>query len=283
MAGINWAEMNPFSRADRGQLSPPSTGQQPNKKGSPTDNPDDPNNTDPTKKTTNQPGPGDDPLLKFESLWQPNVDKDGKPLQSNDPNNSPYLPQLDPKKLDGMVNGMDFTRGIAVEDWKAIGEGGEAAIGAVAKIMNHVGRQAFRHSFQASNKLAEAGFGNARERFVGDIPNHVRDIVVDNELAADNPIMKNPAFAPLVNTVKQQYLDKFPKATPADLNNAVRQYFAYLAKEMNIPNKDKTQTDSNTQKLRKGSVDADFEQWLGEDIKAPGMFNDQTGEEDLQQ
>lgn len=283
MAGpiINWAQMNPFNRADRGQLTPEGpTGQQPNKKGTATDdlgNPDDSND-----KIKNQPGTGDDPLLKFESLWQPNVDKDGKPVQSNDPNNQPYLPQLDSKKFDGMVNGMDFTRGIDAESWKAVGEGGEKAIEAVAKIMNHVGRQAFRNSFQASNKLAEAGFGNARERFVGDIPNHVRDIVVDNELSADNPIMKNPAFAPLVNTVKQQYLAKFPKATPAELNTAVRGYFAYMAKEMNVtPNKDNTQT-TNAQKLRRGEPDADFAAWLGEDIKAPVFTDDQTGEEGQQ-
>lgn len=283
MAGptINWAQLNPFARAERGQLTPESpTNSQPNKKGTPADNPDDPN--DPNNKLKNQPGTGDDPLLKFESLWQPNVDKDGKPIQSNDPNNTPYLPQLDSKRFEGLVNGMDFTRGIAAEDWKAVGEGGEGAVAAVAKIMNHVGRTAFRNSFQASNKLAEAGFGNARERFVGDIPNHVRDIVVDNELAADNPIMKNPAFTPLVNSVKQQYLDKFPKATPSELNTAVRGYFAYMAQEMNTgPNKDKPQT-TNAQKLRRGEPDADFAAWLGEDIKAPVFTDDQTGEEGQQ-
>jgi hypothetical protein len=276
---INWAEMNPFARAERTQQ----TGEPAGKKPAPTS--DDPNadpNADPNKVKNKQQGEGDDPLLKFDSLWQPNVGADGKPIQEAGPNNNPYLPNLDPKKFETLVGSMDFTRGVTAEQWKAIGEGGEGAVAAMAGIMNHVGRQAFKHSFQASTRLSEAGFANARERFAGEIPNHVRDLVVDNELAQDNPIMKNPAFAPVVKQVKEQYLKKFPKASPQELNNAVRQYFSYMAKELNVdPNKAKNQ-DTNATKLSKGADDADFIDWLGEEIRAPA-FNDQAQGEGQEQ
>jgi hypothetical protein len=281
---INWAEMNPFARADRGQTGEP-TGRTAKGGTGPTNdlnpNADDPN-ADPNKVKNKQAGQGDDPLLKFDSLWQPNKDKDGKDIVDDNSNqDKPYLPALDSKKFDALVGGMDFSRGISAEDWKAVGEGGENAIKAMANIMNHVGRQSFKHAFQASTRITEAGFSSARERFTGDIPNHVRDIVVDNELAADNPIMKNPAFAPVVKQVKEQYLRKFPKATPQELNGAVRSYFAYMAKELNQkPNADQT-VDDNARKLRKGDVDADFMEWLGEEIRPPA-FNDQTGDEPQQ-
>jgi methylphosphotriester-DNA--protein-cysteine methyltransferase len=49
--------------------------------------------------------------------------------------------------------------------WKAIQEGGEGAVAAMARIMNHVGRQAFKHSFKLQTRITEAGFTSARTRF----------------------------------------------------------------------------------------------------------------------
>jgi hypothetical protein len=240
---INWAEMNPFSRADRGQTGGNTTpvGKQQNKggKGEPDPN-GDPSKiiTDPNAQT------GDDPLLKFDSLWQPNKDKDGKDIPETNDDDTPFLPALDSKQFDGMVNKMEFHRGIPAETWKAIQDGGEGAVAAMAQIMNHVGRQAFRHSFNAANRITEAGFTSARTRFRGEIPNHVRDIVTDTELS-DIPYARNPALAPIVKSVKTQYLSKFPKATPSEINNAIREYFKYIGTQVNTK-----QDDDNKQAAR---------------------------------
>ncbi len=259
-----WADLNPFARADRGQVSDPN----PPNKNQVIDDPNKDRNDliteDPNKKKE-----ADDPLLKFDSLWHPNVDKDGKPIVE-DKTPKPYLPAVDETKLNAMVAKMDFTRDISPEEWKAVSEGGENGIAAIASILNKVSRKSFLTAFQASSKLTEQGFHTAKERFTGEVPEHVRDLILDSELSAD-PIMKNPAFSPIVKTVKEQYLRKFPKASPAELNNAVKQYFQFLGKELNTPNKNQqTQETDNAAKLRRGAPDSDFFEWLGQEVNVPG-------------
>lgn len=255
-----WADLNPFARADKSAASSPNP---PDKTKVNDDTNKDRNDgivDDPNKKKE-----ADDPLLKFDTLWQPNVGKDGKPIVE-DKTSKPYL-QYDAKKLNEMVEKVDFTRDITPEEWKAVGEGGENAVSAISGILNKVTRKSFLTAFQASTKLAEQGFHSARERFAGEVPEHVRDLILDSELSSD-PIMKNPAFAPVVKTVKQQYLAKFPKASPAELNAAVKQYFQYMGKELNAPPKkdNAPELTDNAAKLRRGAPDSDFFEWLGAEV-----------------
>lgn len=223
----------------------------------------------------------DDPMDKIESLWQPNKNEKGEEIVVESEDNSPYLPQFDQKKFAEMMGKMDFTKGISGEEWKAIKEGGDGAQAAFASVMNKVGRGAFNAAMTASMRMTEAGFASAKGRFTGGVPDLVRDFMTESGISDSISIAKDPAFAPLVKNVKSQYLAKFPKASPSEVNGAVKKYFDALQKKLAGSQTDKTvELQDNATKLRKGAPDADFGEWLGEDMLQQLMpektENDQT-------
>lgn len=255
---MDWARINPFAKADRGQF----TQDTPNKQ-APTSTvvPDNKQGAQPDDK-------GHDPLLDFESLWQPNVDKDGKPVQPQGPR--PYVPQIDQQKFGEMVGKIDFTKGITADELNAIKNGGDEGVSALMGIVNKTSRNAFQMNFSAMNKLMEQTVASARERFFEEIPGHIRNQLTDDALQTSNPLAKNPAFAPVIKNVKDAYLNKFPKATPTEVNNAVSKYLDKLHSELTNSKKanEPGPADTNASKLRSGSADADFSEWLGVEMKS---------------
>lgn len=283
----SWATANPFNKADR-QQSQSGTPPQPNqKKKQEVDlNTDDPNAN---KRVNPKGGQGDDPMAQLESLWQPNVDKDGKEIPDESEDNSSFMPSLDQKKLKDMIGKMNFTDGITSAEVEAIKTGGEGALGAFANMLNRAGRKSFETAFAASSKLAEQGFTRAQARFQKGIPNHVREMMVENGLSESVALTSNPMFKPLVSSVKNQYLKKFPKATPQEVNQGVKKYFDAMEAEFG-KNKQKQQQDSEAtdpgKKLRQGDPTADFESWLGDEIGSlskGGMFQDDGTNEENQE
>lgn len=262
---VNWAAANPFKKAD---TKAQTTQQQPAVKQQQQNKTDNGLNPDPNKKQQQNGQEGNDPLLNFESLWQPDIDaKTGQPVVKQDTKSKSYLPSVDPKKFGEMVEKMDFTRDLDETDLAELREGGDKGIQATMRMLNKASRRAFQSAFAASNKMAEQGFSGARDRFMSEVPDHVRDMMVDSELSSSAEYAKNPALAPIVSTVKKQYLQKFPKATSAEINNAINQYFAYLGGELNKKKADPNQTqDDNASRLRKGAPEADFMEWISKEV-----------------
>lgn len=256
---LPWALSNPFAKADKAAIEGPN---QPTQK---VNNVNDDKNLDLNKGPQNKGGTGDDPLANLESLWQPNMDKDGKVIEE-EVDDGAYMPNLDGKKLQAMVDKMDFMTGITKEEIDAVKAGGEESLGAIANIVNRAGRSSFTRAFHASSKLAEQGFNRAQERFMKNIPNQVRDMMVENGLNDAVGLTQNPMFKPLVSQVKTQFMKKFPKATPAEVNNGVKKYFDAMEAEFAKGRQKNEKVDDPSTKLRKGSNDADFEAWLGDEI-----------------
>lgn len=275
---LPWALTNPFAKADKVAIEGPQPKQQTNK----TDDVIDPN--DPNKKLTqNKSGVSDDPMADLESLWQPNMDKDGKVIEE-EVDDGAYMPTLDNKKLQAMVDRMDFMSGITKEEMDAVKAGGEDSLGAIANIVNRAGRTSFTRAFHASSKLAEQGFTRAQERFMKTVPNQVRDMMVENGMNEAVGITQNPMFKPLVNQVKAQFLKKFPKATPGQVNEGLKKYFDAMEAEFGKNKKQNIKVDDPSTKLRKGDANADFEAWLGDEIS--GLKNNvfqNNDDDDLQQ
>lgn len=266
-----WARNNPF----REQTTTPAPQDQNRSSVSPDPDPnlqladdeelvDDPNNAG--KKLKQKKG-SDDPMLKFDSLWHPNMDKDGKPIQEQNTNTETYLPQLDEKKFGESVSKMNFVGQIADTDMAAIVAGGEGAAKALVRIINGASQKAFSVAMSGSRRLTEQGFVNAAGRITADIPNHVRDSIATNGLSENITIMDNPAFAPMVQGVKDRFLSKFPKASPKQVQTAVKQYFDAFAQELTKGNTPPVKQGTNQDKLRKGSPDADFYDWIDADLK----------------
>lgn len=261
----NWAANNPFAKADKAAIDGP----QPSKKSG--DLNEDPNLDTNKSSPQNKGGAGDDPMADLESLWQPNMDKDGKVIPDESEDTGTYMPNLDNKKLQAMVDKMQFTDGITKEEIDAIKAGGDDAVGAFVNMINRAGRTSFSRAFAASSKLAEQGISRAQERFMKNVPNQVRDMMVENGLNDAVGLTQNPMFKPLVSSVKTQFMKKFPKATPAEVNDGVKKYFDAMEQEFAKGKQKNIKVDDPSTKLRKGAVDADFEAWLGNEIS--GMKN----------
>lgn len=259
---LPWALSNPFAKADKAAIEGPQLKSQTQK----IDDVNDDTNKDLNKPNLQNKGrSGDDPMADLESLWQPNMDKDGKEIPDNIDEGT-YMPTLDNKKLQAMVDKMNFMDGITKEEMDALKAGGDDSLGALANIVNRAGRTSFTRAFHASSKLAEQGFNRAQERFMKNIPNQVRDMMVENGLNDAVGLTQNPMFKPLVSQVKTQFMKKFPKATPAEVNNGVKKYFDAMEAEFAKGRQKNEKVDDPSTKLRKGSNDADFEAWLGDEI-----------------
>lgn len=283
---MDWARVNPFMKADNKTLEPanPRVTSSPDNKQGPKPPksqtiPDDNNNNN------RQQDDGDDPMLQFDKLWEPNLDKDGKPIPDSNDDNGPYIPQLDPKKLGDMVNKMDFMRNaLDDQDLADLKEGGEKGINANLRIMQKMSRNVFTSAISAASKLAEGGFSNARKRFDGTMPERFRDLLTENELSSGIELAGDPAFAPMVGSLKKQFLKKYPKATPAEINVAINGYLNTLAERLKKP-KDKTQdVTDNAAKLRKGAADADFMDWISSEVDGSraSPFADDNDDPDAQ-
>lgn len=254
---------NPFANPQRSgdQISNPGiqTQEIPNSKQDvKTNQIDDPNNPDLNKEVKRS-----DPLTDFSGLWENDLEDPKNPK----PEKSPVVPQIDPAKLTEMVGKIDFTKNITPEQSTAIIAGGEAGFAAMKEILNGAVRQAFLTSFQTQHKMLSTSLDNARSSFLDEVPSHVKNVMIENSLTSSNAIMKNPAYAPLVEMTRQRFQDKYKKATPAQIETAVNKYFDDMTAESTKAKTEKTGEIDNRGKLAKGSPDADWETWLGEELQ----------------
>jgi len=256
---------NPQQTPNSGGKQIPKSGMQPDDQTNIVDD----NNLDPNNKNKE----GNDPLMQFDKLWE-NEPEDPKNPKPKEPTS--FLPVIDPKKLGEMVGKMDFTKSVTSEQLAKITAGGEDATKVLLDVINNVGRQAVTVAFHSSTRLAEKGISNAQERFFERVPSHVKDVMISNGLSNSSAIMKNPAYAPLVEGVRARFQARYPKASPGQLETAVNRYFTDMAADITgaAKSKDNVELD-NVSKLRKGSADADWENWLENELKDKS----QTGSE----
>lgn len=214
---------------------------------------------DPNKKILDK---GDDPMLDFKTLWE-NEPED--PEHPKEPEDTSFLPKIDPTKLAEGLNKIDFSKYATTEELAAITAGGEGATKAHQSILNKSLRQSMLTMFNLSHRLVESGLSKAQDRFLGKVPSHVKNILVDGNLTKSSKLMSNPAFAPMIETAKQRFQEKFPKASADQVSNAVDRYMQELVKEATA--KEKNEDPDNPAKLKTGAGDADWDQWIEEELK----------------
>lgn len=202
---------------------------------------------------------GDDPMLNFENLWQPNVDKDGKPIKKAGPKQ--FTPTIEPKAMAAMLDKTDFTKDFTPEEMQAIAKGGDEAVAAIGSMINKATKRSFVMAFSGSQKMMEAAVQAARQDALSEVPNYVRDQMIDSELSRENVLMGNPAYKPMVEHIKRQYQEKFPKASPAEINKGVRAYFDKMVKDMN-ESTNKVEDPKNDDLVKAGDPNADWADWF---------------------
>lgn len=204
----------------------------------------------------------DDSLLKLDGLWDTDKNEDGTP-KTPQPDQG-YLPKVDPTKFKEALSKMDFTKSITPEIQAAIQAGGDQAWPAIQQLLNSSLREVVAMNFQTASKMFESGMTTAKDRFTGDIDGRVKSVMVENSLTSSNPIMKDPAHAPMVEAIRNRYQEKYPKATPEQLTAAVNRHFDDLVNKLTTAkNKANIQEVDNTDKLKTGDSTADWEEWGG--------------------
>jgi len=198
-------------------------------------------------------------MMDFGKVWETEVEDPNKPK----PKKVGYVPEIDLKALNDSVGKMNFTKNITPEQRTAMLAGGEEGLNAMMETINSAVRQAVATTYQAGNRSIASALEKAEAGFLEKVPGQVKNQMLDNSLAS-NPIMNNPAYAPLVEATKQQFLTKFPKATADQVTKAVTKYFDDMV--TTATKKDVKETPTNTDKLRAGDGTADWMEWAAKEV-----------------
>jgi len=173
------------------------------------------------------PAPSKDqsPLAGFASLWETKDDNKGNEAPSLVPKFN-----LDPTKFGESVSKMDFLSTLPAELQTKIAGGDFTAM---LQAVNHVGQQAFARGVEVNTRMMETAFSNqANTLMTHTLPNTIKDHSTKTAVLDMSPILNNPAVAPIVNIVRQQFTQHNPMATPAETAAAVNSYFQTFGQEL---------------------------------------------------
>jgi hypothetical protein len=159
----------------------------------------------------------DSPLSQYEKLWEP------VPVDPNNPIPDAPLP-LTAEQVQKAVANANFSQAITPDHMTAISEGGETAQAAMSEVMNAVAQQVMVQATMVGNKLTEKAVAEALEKQKNDLPQMLREQATTAHLTDTNPIFNNPAIAPVVESAKGAFLQKFPNATPAEITTMTQDY-----------------------------------------------------------
>lgn len=233
------------------------------------------------QQQNNQGGQGRDPMHDWGKLWDNGSNEQNQQNQNQQqsqnqqsPGKKGYVPQIDPKVLQDTISKFDVVGQVMTPELRtAIVGGGEQAVAAMGQLINGAIQQSMKVMWNASNNMMTKSFEAAEAGFLQQVPDHVRDFMSFNNLASSNPLMKNPNYAPLVDSVRQQIQMKYPKATADQIQAATTKYFDDMYADMNgtrQQQQQQNQQQTNDQKLRQGSADADWAAWIEPEVGADG-------------
>lgn len=205
--------------------------------------------------TTIPPGAGEPaaktPLADFADIWK--TDPNAKPVNTN------VLPNLDVKKIQEAAAKLNFTNNIPAELTARVKAGGEDGMAAMMEAVNIAAQNGFTVSTQAATRLIEEG-AKAQQKTVAQlVAEEIKKQSVNNALQQENPLLSNPAVAPLVETTRNQFLVKYPNATDAQVKEHITNYLNGLRDVLLEPQK---QAEQKTASNARGNVaGTDFSNW----------------------
>lgn len=177
----------------------------------------------------NQDNQGDkSPLDKYQDLWK--TDPNAAPKDSN-------IFNVDQGKLMEAAGKMDFTSVIPKEIVEKVKAGGEGSTEALLQAMNMASQLTFAQSTQTTAAVVESAVKQAREQFVAEIPGILKSHGISDRLKEQNPLLSNPAAAPIVEGLKRQLVTKFPNATAKELSDMANEYLNNFAETIKAPEK----------------------------------------------
>lgn len=163
------------------------------------------------------------PLSAYESTWIPN--KDVKEI----PNPGDMFNNIDPAKIAEAAGKIDFTSVATAEQLQKIQGGGADAMATMMAVMNTVAQSAYARSAVATTKIVQAALTQASESNDARLPSLIKKHSVNEGLLSKNPLMANPAVAPLVQALQETLVRKNPGATSAEIQEQINGYFVGLS------------------------------------------------------
>lgn len=174
----------------------------------------------------------DSPLDAFKALWQ---DTPESRTQQTDPFSTPLF-NMDPTKVNEAIGQINFVGQLdpALVQKAMSGQDPQAFM----DVINEVGRKALHTSVQLSTATAEQAGQKLGQRFNTAMPARFRDLQTKSQ-APTNPLLSNPAVAPMLDAVRQRLLTQNPDWTPAQVQAKAEEYLSTFASELqnSDPNK----------------------------------------------
>lgn len=159
----------------------------------------------------------DPPMSKFADFF--------KVTPSNDANKPPSF-ELNPETFNAQLAQMDFASEAFTPELSAeILKGGPEAIKAMTTVMNQVGRNSFAKAAQFTSKATEFGYTQSKKSIATDLPSQLRKQATVSSLYDVHPNLRNPAVQPLVEMTTANLVEKYPNATPGEIQNLLVEYF----------------------------------------------------------
>jgi len=155
------------------------------------------------------------PLDNYNKLWE------------NDPNakkSEPFTINSDPAQLLEAAKTVDFTKTLTPELHARIKAGGEDAQLAMVEAMNAVSQLTYAQSAHAAAKIAEQAMQKQQAAFEASLPDIIKRHSVSDNLRTTNPLMSNPAMAPMVDALQAQFTRKYPQATATEIQAHVNDF-----------------------------------------------------------
>ena len=175
------------------------------------------------------------PMAKFTELWDP--------VTANSASPSGPTP-LNSDDVAKAMSKADFSSAITPENLSAIAMGGEAAQQAFAQSLNAVAQAVMTRATLVNSKLMDQRVNEAVEAYAAKMPEALRSQTAAAHLKDTIPLYSNPAVRPVVEATQAQLLQKYPNATPAQINSMVQDYLQAMG-DYFAPPKPKTQAELN--------------------------------------
>lgn len=143
---------------------------------------------------------------------------------------------LDPEKLQESVGKMNFVDGQQATQLFQQALKGDA--NALTSLLNGIAQKVYLQNAQLSATLSERAATTTAENFQKNLPQHFRDFSAGEGLQQLNPAYSHPAFKPVVDGLKQQFLVKYPTASSTEITKMVNSYLDAMGGSRPAPKND---------------------------------------------
>jgi len=221
----------PQQQPDRGPGGiPQGTGVAPNGTSSVAPNGTNPTNgQDQNSNTQQQQQENKSPLEEFHKLWEPVTGPDGKPASTT----KEPLFNVDPKQVMEAASKTDFKSVATAEELAKVAAGGQDGVAAMMDIMQKLATNVYANAAVAATKIAESGITKALSQAEQRLPQVIRQQQFGDSLVTKNPALQDPAVRPIIESVKAQMTQKYPNATPSELQEMAERYMQAAADAFN--------------------------------------------------